>query len=1189
MILPLRISVWVAWMLVLALLAPALLFAQESDVSAVADTTPYTDQLVVTLKSTANRSAVDTLFWRQFGDTAQRSGLARASYKRAMSGTRYVLKVERYVSRAEIDQLQTAWLKIADVVRVEPDVIAQITAVPNDPEYPNQWHYFSPATPVNGRTYYGIDAIGAWDQGATGDGAVVAVLDTGITPHPDLGLSQVNGVVTGNKLVGQYDFVNNATMAGDGDGRDDNARDEGDFYNLSPSSWHGTHVAGTIAALTNNGMGVAGVAGDARLLIGRVLGRGGGYSSDIADAIRWAAQLPVSGVPLAPVKANVINLSLGGGLSFCPSYYADAISDATNVGTMVVVAAGNSSLPVDQFTPANCVGAVTVAAVGPTGKRAYYSNYGSGVDIAAPGGDKYAGGNLAGGYVRSTWFNGSDIIDTATPDYGNMQGTSMATPHVVGVAALLYALMPDASVATIYQYLTEATNLTNFASDTSANACKTTTCGVGIVNAAKAVQAFKLAIPTATNTLTPSITYTPSETPTANVTRSPTRSATITPTASGTRSPTRSATATRSVTATPTASSTPSSTNTPTVSSTRTLSLTHTMTNTPTVTPLLNNTQLLKVDFDDVAAFQSTRWRLSTTMRCVTSTPVCVDEVVAGVQNKAVHLDATRANALTTVSPWAPPVLANTLVSLWVRATERNVNIMQSVGGFGAYTMTISAGKLACRFNGVTATSSIDVNDGAWHHLVCLLTPGRNGVVASYVDGYLSGSARVVTTTILALPTKLLVGVVNGAYSSFDVDELWVASGDVGTNEVQLIYNKQAPLGSTLINTQTLTPSATLTNTRTATASRTPSNTPTPTRTRTATATHTATRTRTATATLTPSLTPTTFAGMGIVNGDFEDYQTGWTEHSSLNFPIIGSWSNFAAWTGRYVAWLGGTVGGEADSVDALEQTVTVSSTNSALYLHSGFYSWESNCASDYARIYVNNILVKQWGMCNQSNWAPLTLYNQQIIDMSTWVGQTVPIRFELTNNSINPSSWIIDTVKFGPTISNTTLLNGNFANGADGSWNEDSRNNGQRTGQFIANGVAKLGNLNPPRNLTSDRITQYVTLPADAKRLLFDFRMNSVEVCAHYYDVVNITVDDNRLGRIDICKGMVPGRAVVDISGYAGKRVPISIFLTTDSALGSEVIIDNVAVSNTPVPVSIPQDVLTPVKTVMDATALHK
>jgi serine protease len=108
----------------------------------------------------------------------------------------YVLKAPRLLSRSEITVIQTTWLQLPGVALVEPDVIVQTNAVPNDPEYPNQWHYFSPTTPVNGKTYAGIDAPGAWDQGAHGMGAVAAVLDTGITPHPDLGVTQINGVVT---------------------------------------------------------------------------------------------------------------------------------------------------------------------------------------------------------------------------------------------------------------------------------------------------------------------------------------------------------------------------------------------------------------------------------------------------------------------------------------------------------------------------------------------------------------------------------------------------------------------------------------------------------------------------------------------------------------------------------------------------------------------------------------------------------------------------------------------------------------------------------------------------------------------------------------------------------------------------------------------------------------------------------
>jgi len=391
-----------------AMLLPSVVSAQAQEfVAPASDAAGRTDQMIVYLTPNTARAASDTVFWRQFGDSAARSGLARGSYKRAFGARGHVLKLDRFVGQSEAAQLQTTWKALAGVESVEPDVIATITDVPNDPRYSDQWHYFAPGT----QGYYGMNAIGAWNAGARGAGAVVAVLDTGITPHPDLGYVAATGTFNSNKIAGQYDFISDATMAGDGNGRDANARDEGDgdAATNSPSSWHGTHVAGTIAAYTNNNMGVAGVAGDARLLIGRVLGRGGGYSSDISDAILWAAQVPVTGVPLAPVRANVVSLSLGGMSSTCPTAYKNAISSAKAKGTMVVVAAGNYALrdnlgniiqrgmDAQNVTPANCADAITVASTGPTGKRAYYSNYGSVVDIAAPGGDSYYSG---GRYFR---------------------------------------------------------------------------------------------------------------------------------------------------------------------------------------------------------------------------------------------------------------------------------------------------------------------------------------------------------------------------------------------------------------------------------------------------------------------------------------------------------------------------------------------------------------------------------------------------------------------------------------------------------------------------------------------------------------------------------------------------------------------------------------------------------------------
>jgi serine protease len=262
------------------------------------------------------------------------------------------------------------------------------------------------------------------------------VIDTGIRPHADLV----------GQYVGGYDFISDATIGNDGNGRDADPTDPGDWtaanecgagYPASNSSWHGTHVSGTIAAATNNGLGVAGVAYGAKVVPVRVLGKCGGYTSDIADAIIWASGGTVTGVPANANVAKVINMSLGGG-GACGTTTQNAINSARSRGTVVVVAAGNENQNASNSNPANCAGVVTVAATNRNGARAPYSNYGTVVDVAAPGGD-------ANGYILSTLNAG-----TSTPgadNYAGYQGTSMATPHVAGVAALMLArnsaLTPD--------------------------------------------------------------------------------------------------------------------------------------------------------------------------------------------------------------------------------------------------------------------------------------------------------------------------------------------------------------------------------------------------------------------------------------------------------------------------------------------------------------------------------------------------------------------------------------------------------------------------------------------------------------------------------------------------------------------------------------------------------------------------
>jgi serine protease len=294
---------------------------------------------------------------------------------------------------------------------------------PNDTEYLKQWDLRD--------TTVGIRVPSAWDL-ATGTGVVVAVIDTGITDHPDLD----GQILPGYDFISE-DFDGGFFTANDGDGRDADAHDPGDWVlagegcSTSNSSWHGTHVAGTVAALTNNARGVAGVAFGAKVQPVRVLGKCGGYTSDIADAIIWASGGSVPGVPANPTPAEVINMSLGGG-GACDPLTQQAVNIAVANGTTVVVAAGNDKADAAAFNPASCENVVTVAATDVAGGRAGYSNFGDVVDLAAPGGD-----GKASEQILSTLNSGTTTPNAPVDYYKAYAGTSMASPHVAGVAALM--------------------------------------------------------------------------------------------------------------------------------------------------------------------------------------------------------------------------------------------------------------------------------------------------------------------------------------------------------------------------------------------------------------------------------------------------------------------------------------------------------------------------------------------------------------------------------------------------------------------------------------------------------------------------------------------------------------------------------------------------------------------------------
>lgn len=317
----------------------------------------------------------------------------------------------------------------SDVVEARLNYIRRPSAVPNDPSYPRQWHYSLLNLPQ------------AWDITQGSPDVVVAVVDTGVlVNHPDLA----------GQLVAGYDFIADAQSARDGDGIDPDANDPGDGGGVFSSSFHGTHVAGTIAAATDNGIGVAGVAWNVKIMPIRVLGVGGGTDYDIEQGVRYAAGLPNDSGEVPERPADIINLSLGGpATSTTPP---EAFVQAREQGVIIVGAAGNSSSDT-LFTPAGYDGVVSVSAVDMLKRLARYSNFGSTIDVAAPGGDMSVDldgdGRLDG--ILSTV--GQDSSGSVSPTYVYYNGTSMAAPHVAGVIALMKSVYPAMTPAAFDQLL----------------------------------------------------------------------------------------------------------------------------------------------------------------------------------------------------------------------------------------------------------------------------------------------------------------------------------------------------------------------------------------------------------------------------------------------------------------------------------------------------------------------------------------------------------------------------------------------------------------------------------------------------------------------------------------------------------------------------------------------------------------
>ena len=398
---------------------------------------------------------------RKITDKLSALRLTRSDLSPAATGMEYRHLTANDVVRrklhtlAAMKRLQSA----GQVEWVEPNYVYRSQLTPNDQYNHLQWHYRQIQLPQ------------AWDITTGSDEVIVAVLDTGVfSQHPDLR----------DKLTAGYDFVSDVALALDGDGIDANPEDPGDKSLENRSSWHGTHVSGTVGALTDNGDGVSGGGWKTRIMPLRVIGSDGGSSTDVAQAVRYAAGLPNDSGTLPAQRADIINMSFGGA-GHSQTLQA-AIEDARAAGVIVVAAAGNDGTET-EFYPAAMNGVVAVSATDYNGDRAPYSNFGTWVDVAAPGGNMRmdANGDGYGDGVISTHVGEES---TLSANYSFMQGTSMASPHVAAVFALMKGVNPQLSPQDLDTLLAQG-KLANDIGDVG----KDKLFGMGLIDAYKAVQA----------------------------------------------------------------------------------------------------------------------------------------------------------------------------------------------------------------------------------------------------------------------------------------------------------------------------------------------------------------------------------------------------------------------------------------------------------------------------------------------------------------------------------------------------------------------------------------------------------------------------------------------------------------------------------------------------------------------------
>ena len=453
----LKIAVWIAAGFVLGWLDLA---------TAVAGSAP-TNRIIVRLQDPSAAQLKRVLGAHDLERLQARAGTP-LRVLRFMSGNAQVLELPAWLPETAAAAVAERIAADPAVSGAEPDRMKRPLFVPNDSDYFRQWALFESAG--------GLRLPAAWDFERGQPTVVIGLVDSGSLTHSDLDPT---------RAVPGYDFISALAISNDGDARDADPSDPGDAVvadecgpgePAEDSSWHGLQLAGVIGAATDNSEGIAGVTHGSRLLMARALGKCGGFTSDIVDAMRWAAGLAVPGVPANQNPAKVINLSFGGP-GPCSVIEQTAVNAINAAGAVVVVAAGNEGDDVADSSPANCANVITVAATTRSGGRASFTNVGTAVAVSAPGGE-FGDGVL-------TLFNDgltSPIARPAGDVYAFVAGTSVAAAHVTGVAALLFSANERLSPAQVKEILTTT------ARPFPDSSCTTATCGAGIVDASAAVQ-----------------------------------------------------------------------------------------------------------------------------------------------------------------------------------------------------------------------------------------------------------------------------------------------------------------------------------------------------------------------------------------------------------------------------------------------------------------------------------------------------------------------------------------------------------------------------------------------------------------------------------------------------------------------------------------------------------------------------